>query len=192
VSPGDDFTTLLHASLDGDRAAFDRAFGVLYEELTRLASAQRRRWTGHETMSTTVLVHEAYLKLSGASAPVEDRAHFMALAARVMRQVLLNYAEAQHAAKRGGDVPVISLDTVALEGGTGEPLLSADDSGDVIALDEALKRLEKISERQARIVECRFFSGLSIPETAQALGISPATVKREWQLASDWLQRELS
>src|SRR5690349_2549041 len=104
-----DFSELLHASIAGDRAAFDRAFAVLYDELSRLASAQRRRWTGNETMSTTVLVHEAYLKLSGASTPVEDRAHFMALAARVMRQVLVNYAEAQQTAKRGGEAPVVSL-----------------------------------------------------------------------------------
>jgi RNA polymerase sigma factor (TIGR02999 family) len=191
VSHSHDFTVLLHASATGDRAAFDRAFSVLYDELTRLASAQRRRWTGNETMSTTVLVHEAYLKLSGSSATVDDRAHFMALAARVMRQVLVTYAEAQQAAKRGGDEPVLSLDTVALEG-TGGDMVGTHESGDVIALDDALKRLERVSERQARIVECRFFSGFSIPETAQALGISPATVKREWQVASEWLQRELS
>ena len=189
MSYGDDFTILLRASAAGDRGAFDRAFTMLYEELTRLASAQRRRWTGNETMSTTVLVHEAYLKLSGSPASVEDRAHFMSLAARAMRQVLVNYAEGQQAAKRGGDEPALSLDTLARDDGSRE---LAGDSSDVIAIDEALKRLERISERQARIVECRFFSGFSIPETAQALGISAATVKREWQLASEWLHRELS
>ena len=191
VSHPVDFTALLHASANGDRGALDRAFSMLYEELTRLASAQRRRWTGNETISTTVLVHEAYLKLSGSSAPIEDRAHFMSLAARVMRQVLVNYAEAQRTAKRGGESAVASLETAGI-GSDRVAMTLADDGHDVLALDDALKRLEQVSERQARIVECRFFSGLSIPETAEALGISPATVKRDWQTASEWLQRELS
>ena len=184
-------TTLLDAAGRGDRGSFDRAFSLLYDELSALARSQRRKWQGNATMSTSVLVHEAYLKLLGGaeSARWEGRRHFFALAAQVMRQVLVNYAEAQRAAKRGGEaerVPLEDVDGSVAAGGVG------DDGESILALHEALQRLAAENERQARIVECRFFAGLSIPETAEALGISPATVKREWQAASTRLHRELA
>lgn len=209
-------TLLLDAAARGDRSAFDRAFAVLYEELRALAHAQRRRWQGNETLDTRVLVHEAYLKLLGPSAAAdsavddgvagggprrwEGRRHFFALAAQVMRHVLVNYAEQQQAAKRGGDAQRVGLEALDTPPGANAPDASAafqvgpsvEEAEDVLSLHEALARLERREPRQARIIECRFFGGLSIPETAEALDISPATVKREWQAASAWLYAELA
>jgi len=207
-------TVLLDAAARGDRGAFDRAFAVLYEELRSLAQAQRRRWQGNETLETRVLVHEAYLKLLGPSEGTaavgsndgsprrwEGRRHFFALAAQVMRHVLVNYAEQQRTAKRGGDaqrVGLEALDTPPQVNGTAAPPPalqvgpSMEEAEDVLSLHEALARLEMREPRQARIIECRFFGGLSIPETAEALDISLATVKREWQAASAWLYAELA
>jgi RNA polymerase sigma factor (TIGR02999 family) len=189
---------LLEAAARNEPGAFDRAFALLYDELSRLAHAQRGRWRGNETLNTTVLVHEAYVKLA-PSAPSDDgggegarwsgRRHFFALAARVMRQVLVNYAEQQNAAKRGGGAERVPLE--ALEGPAGAAVLGDADAGQVLALNRALDRLAQADERRARIVECRFFTGMTIPETAEALGISPATVKREWQAASAWLREEM-
>ena len=216
---GEPLTLLLDAAARGDRSAFDRAFAVLYEELRSLAHAQRRRWQGNETLDTRVLVHEAYLKLvrpaegtgvdTAAGDPMPDdsprrwegRRHFFALASQVMRHVLVNYAEQQRTAKRGGDVQRVGLDaleTPAAATASAEPSAafqvgpSAEEAEDVLSLHEALARLEIREPRQARIIECRFFGGLSIPETAEALEISPATVKREWQAASAWLYAELA
>jgi len=193
-TPGEeDLAALLAAAAGGDRRAFDRAFAVLYDQLAQLARAQRRRWRGNETVNTAALLHEAYLKLAapyaedaGAASPRwEGRRHFFALAAQVMRHVLLNYAEAARAAKRGGDAR-----HVPLEAAEGEAL-SGEEADRIVAMHEALERLAQAEPRQARIVECRFFAGLSIPETAEALEISEATVKREWKAASAWLQGEL-
>jgi RNA polymerase sigma factor (TIGR02999 family) len=190
----DGLAQLLSAAAAGDRAAFDRAYALLYDELFVLARAQRKRWQGNETLGTTVLVHEAWLKLAGGrelepgERRWENRRHFFALAAQVMRQVLVNYAEARRAAKRGGDsvpVPLESFQSLAAGGGGEE------EAERILALHEALGRLATRDARQARIVECRFFAGLSIPETAEALGISAATVKRDWQAASAWLSAEL-
>ena len=183
--------TLLDAAGRGDRDAFDRAFALLYDELSVLARSQRRKWQGNETMSTSVLVHEAYLQLLGGGEPArwEGRRHFFALAAQVMRQVLVNYAEAQRAAKRGGEAERVPIEQVD---GSVAADAAGDDGESILALHEALQRLAAENERQARIVECRFFAGLSIPETAEALGISAATVKREWQAASVRLHRELA
>ena len=204
---------LLEAAAAGDRGAFDRAYALLYEELMTLARAQRRRWVGDDTLGTSVLVHEAYLKLLGPDASKPEgasdtgpaavrwngRRHFFALAARVMRQVLVTYAERQHAAKRGGDARRVELEdvdgapvTADAEWLGGAALVSPDEADQLLALHAALERLEARNERQARIVECRFFAGLPIPETAEVLGISPATVKREWQAARDWLHAELA
>ena len=218
-SDNERLTFLLDAAAHGDRLAFDRAFAVLYEELRSLAHAQRRRWHGNETLDTRVLVHEAYLKLvrpdEGAGAdpapgvPVADdrprrwegRRHFFALAAQVMRHVLVNYAEQQRTAKRGGDAQRVGLDALETPVGTNASTVppaafqvgpSAEEAEDVLSLHGALARLETREPRQARIIECRFFGGLSIPETAEALDISPATVKREWQAASAWLYAELA
>jgi RNA polymerase sigma factor (TIGR02999 family) len=204
-------TVLLAAAARGDRRAFDRAFALLYDELAVLARAQRRWWVGNETLSTTVLVHEAYLKLVGgeaaadaggdAAARWEGRRHFFALAAQVMRHLLVNYAERQRAAKRGGDARPVPLDALADPAAGATPDLdwlaefgpsTPEAAEEVLALHAALLRLEAEAPRQARIVECRFFAGLSIPETAEALGISAATVKRDWQVASEWLHREIA
>jgi len=198
VGPG--LPGLLAAAAAGNREAFDRAYALLYDELAALARAQRSRWRGNETLNTTVLVHEAYLRLAGTTGRDtddprwQDRRHFFALAARVMRQVLVNYAEAQHAAKRGGDrskVPLEALELMRPIAVTGVDANDTVEADRILALHEALERLAARDMRQARIVECRFFAGLSIPETAEALGISPATVKRDWQAASAWLSDQM-
>jgi RNA polymerase sigma factor (TIGR02999 family) len=178
-------TRLLAAMARGDRAAFDELFPVVYEALRDIARRQlRQERTGH-TLATTDLVHEAYLSLVGSQgASWNDRAHFLAVAARAMRHVLINHAVARAAQKRGGGRQQTTLDVDALP---------ADMPGEeMIALDEALRRLEARNERYGRIVECRFFAGMSIEETGAALDISPATVKRDWLLARAWLHRELS
>jgi RNA polymerase sigma factor (TIGR02999 family) len=182
-SPQADVTHLLEALQAGDGAAFDALFPLVYEELRGLARRQRRRWQGDETLNTTALVHEAYLKLVDQSrASWESRAHFLATAARAMRHIQINYARDRGAQKRGGDRPTLSLDEL------GERLhlevATADDDADLlVALDTALRELEQANERQSRIVECRFFGGMTIEETAEALGVSTASVSRGWALA---------
>lgn len=181
---------LLGRVREGDDRAFDTLVQILYRDLRGLARVQRRRWTGDYTMNTTALVHEAYLKLVGQESPDwRDRAHFLAVAATAMRQVLVNYAERRRAEKRGGGAPVVGIDAVEV----GEPFnpVAEGVAEEVIALHRALERLAERSERQSRVVECRFFAGLSIRDTAAALGVSPATVKRDWAVASAWLHREL-
>ena len=182
--PPDEITARLRAAHEGDREALDEVFTLVYEELRQRARAQRRRWSGDTTLDTTALVHEAYLKLvDQRSARWQDRAHFLAVAAKAMRHVLVNYAEQRRAAKRGGGAQHVPLDE-------NNPV-SEEVAEEVVALHEALDRLATVSERQARVVEARFYAGLSIDETAAALSISPATVKRDWQLASAWLHREI-
>ncbi len=186
-APDESIPDLLDRAASGDRSAFDRAFALLYDELATVAHAQRSRWTGQETLNTTVLVHEAYLKLAGRAArdgAWQGRTHFFALAAQVMRHVLVDHAEARRAAKRGGGADVLPLDDARV---AAEATAAAEDDR-VLALHAALERLASASPRQARIVECRFFAGLSIPETAEVLGVSPATVKREWAEASATLR----
>jgi RNA polymerase sigma factor (TIGR02999 family) len=179
-----EITERLRLAQQGDRAALDEVFTLVYDELHRLAQAQRRRWSGDSTLDTTALVHEAYLKLVGQpDAGWNDRGHFLAVASRAMRHLLVNYAERRRAAKRGGGATPVSLDDF-------NPV-SEEVADEVIALHEALERLAAVSDRQVRVVEARFYVGLSIDETAQALGISPATVKRDWQLAGAWLHREI-
>jgi RNA polymerase sigma factor (TIGR02999 family) len=180
-----EIAVLLQAASEGDSRALDELFDALYEELRRLAHAQRARWQGDTTLNTTALVHEAYLKLSRARRmTVVDRGHFFALASRAMRQVLVTYAERRRAQKRGGDAAVIPLDEA-------NPV-SSEQAGEILAIHRALDRLANVSERPVRVVECRFFAGLSVPETAEALGVSAATVKRDWTMASAWLRAELA
>lgn len=184
-------TALLAQSRKGDPSALQRIFPLVYDQLLQIARAQRRRRGGSETLSTTAIVHEAFLKLVGAERPeARDRAHFMAIAATAMRQILIDYARRQGALKRGGDARPLSIEQIeaALASGPG---FSEDKADALAALDRALARLRLHSERQSRLVECRFFAGMSIAETAEALGISPATVKRDWLLAQAWLYREL-
>ena len=184
-------TVLLAQVRAGDRSAMQRLFPIVYDELRRVAHGQRRRHAGHDTLNTTALVHEAFIKLVGHdAAQFRDRAHFMAVAATAMRQILIDYARRKTAAKRGGGEAMLSFDAIeaALESG---PAFSDEKAEALLALDRALQRLDQQSERQRRIVECRFFAGMSIDETAEALDISPATVKRAWSLAQAWLYREM-
>jgi len=184
MSSRDEITQLLRRASAGDRGAFDVVFSTVYEELHRLARSQRRRWEGNHTLDTTSLIHEAYLKLVDQDrASWNDLSHFLAVAARAMRHILVNYAERQRAAKRGGGQEPLPLE----EGNPLDPQAAEE----ILALHEALERLEAISERQARVVEARFFGGFTIEDTAALLGTSPATVKRDWALASSWLYREI-
>ena len=157
---------------------------LVYDELQDIAKQRMRKERSGHTLQATALVHEAYLKLvdqKGAS--WNDSGHFLAVAARAMRHLLVNYAERRRTAKRGGDAVTVSIDEF-------NPV-SEEAADEVIALHEALDRLATVNERQVNIVEARFLTGLSIEETADALAVSPATVKRDWQLASAWLHREI-
>ena len=157
---------------------------LVYDELRRIAAAYMRRERPGQTLQATALVHEAYLRLAGAGTPWHDKRHFVGIAARSMRQILVERARARGAQKRWGGLNRVSLtDSIAI---------AADQGGLLPALDDALTRLEQIDPEQARIVELRYFAGLSIEETADALGMSPATLKRRWALARAWLFRDLS
>ena len=184
-------TQLLGELADGNAAAVDALFSLLYDELRLIAHRQRRRWLGDHTMQTTALVHEAFLKLVDQDRiAAESRAHFLATVARAMRHILCNYARDQGAQKRGGAMEHVALDESRDDAA---PADSASEPSEVlIALDEALAQLERIDPRQGRVVECRFFGGLTIEETASALRISPRTVKRDWAMAQAWLHREMS
>ncbi len=177
-------TELMARVRSGDREAFDELCATLYDELHALAFVQRSRWEGDLTMGATAIAHEAYLKLASAvGSDWRDRAHFLAVAALAMRQVLLNYAQKRRARKRGGATPDLRLDEV-------NPA-APEIADEVLALDDALERLERISPRRTRVVEYRFFVGLQTREIAEVLGISSSTVEREWALASAWLRAEL-
>lgn len=175
----------------GDPHAVRRVFDIVYDQLRVLARMQRRRSSRPETLNTTALVHEAFVKLvRSGSLQANDRAHFMALAATSMRQILISYARRQCATKRGGGRTPLSfaeLEHTMMSGGAGG---EAGSEG-LIALDNALTRLGHHSERQQRVVVCRFFGSMSIEETAVALGVSTATVKRDWSMAQAWLYREM-
>jgi RNA polymerase sigma factor (TIGR02999 family) len=170
----------------------DKLLPIVYEELREVAGRQRRRWDADDSLNTTALVHETYLRLSGTSSMAwEDRPHFMCVAARAMRQILLDHAKRRQAAKRGGltrPVPLHEIEA-ALGGGSDASDAGADA---LVALDEALHRLQAHDPRQAQIVECRFYGGMTIDDTAIALGSSPATVKRGWAMAQAWLYGELA
>ena len=157
---------------------------LVYDELRRIAAAYMRRERPGQTLQATALVHEAYLRLAGAGTPWHDKRHFVGIAARSMRQILVERARARGAQKRWAELDRVSL-TDALA-------VAADPEGMMPALDDALARLERIDPEQARIVELRYFAGLNIEDTADALGMSPATLKRRWALARAWLHRDLS
>ena len=183
-------TQLLDAAQAGDPHALEDAFALAYDELKALAHRQRRRWHGNYTLNTTALVNEAYLKLVGSDAPdVEGRAHFFALASRAMRHILCNFARERSAQKRGGDVKKIALDEA--RAAPAAAAFTREQADTLSELDDALRRLEQIDPRQARVVECRFFGGLTVDETARALAVSPRTVKRDWAMAQAWLRREI-
>jgi RNA polymerase sigma factor (TIGR02999 family) len=186
MTPSGDVTDLLLASSRGDAAARDRLMTLVYDELRAIAHRQLRHERPGHTLQTTALVHEAYLKLVKLDRiEWQNRAQFFAIAAQAIRRVLVDYAVARQRKRRGGgEWRAVSLDDVAQ--------LSESQADEVLALDEALARLKTVYPRQARVVECRFFGGLSIDETAAALDTSAATVKRDWELARAWLNRELS
>jgi RNA polymerase sigma factor (TIGR02999 family) len=181
-----DVTALLLSWSGGERSAADRLIPAVYDELRRQAARAMRR-EGHEhTLQTTALVHEAYLRLVDQQrVQWRNRAHFFGIAAEVMRRVLVDHARARQAAKRGGGVQRITFGDALVASGEAE-------DADVLALHEALERLALLDPNQARLVELRYFAGLTIEESAEALGVSPATVKREWALARAWLRRELA
>jgi len=181
-------THLLVEWRQGNADARDRLLPLVYDQLHRLAARQLRRERPDHSVQPTALISELYLLLVQQHATTwENRAHFFALAAQLMRRILVDHARARHAEKRGGDMPTIALDE------TSEP--AAGDGADrviqVLAVDEALARLAALDAEQARIVELRFFAGLTVEETALVLNRSPRTVKREWRLARAWLRREL-
>lgn len=180
----DDTTELVLALRGGDRTALDRLFPHVYDELHRIAHRELARRRSDGGLRTTGLLHEAYLKLvDHARLDVEGRAHFLAVAATAMRHILIDHARAQRTLKRGGGWRRISLD---------EPPASGDGRFDqLIDLDAALARLERFDERLGRVVECRFFGGMTVEETATALEVSPRTVDRAWQKAKAWLYREM-
>ncbi len=166
-----------------DPPAADDLTPLVYDELRRLAGAYMRRERPGQTLQATALVHEAYLRLAGAGSPWKNRQHFIGIAARSMRQILVERARARGAQKRWAGLDRVSIsDSLAI---------AAQEEAMLPALDEALERLEAVDAEQARIVELRFFAGLSVEETADALALSPATVKRRWSLARAWLFREL-
>jgi RNA polymerase sigma factor (TIGR02999 family) len=176
----------------GDQDAFHALIPLVYQELRAIAHRQRRRWTGDETLGTTALVNEAFLKLcQQPGTRYVDRTHFLAVASRAMRQILIDSVRSKRAEKRGGGVQNLPLDEVQ-EVLQSFPVLKERDEDAILALNDALHRLESESERHARIVECRFFGGMTIEETGTALGIAPATVKRGWLVAQAWLRRELA
>lgn len=182
-SQPDTVTGLLQDWGRGDTAALDRLVPLVYGELRRLAASFLARERPDHTLQPTAVVHEAYLRLvDQRSVSVQDRSHFLAIAARVMRQILVDHARSRNAAKRGGGRPTLALD---------DTVLSGERDAELVALDQALSSLGALDERQSRIVELRFFGGLSIEETANAVGVSPATVKREWESARAWLRREM-
>ncbi len=178
-------TEMLDAWGRGDRAALDALVPTVYAMLHQQAERALRRQPDGHTLQPTALVHEAYVRLaSQPGAGANSRSHFFAVAAMVMRSVLVDHARARQRAKRGGDARALTL-------GAADGVAAPDAAVDVVALDEALDRLAVQDSRKARVVELRYFVGLSIEETAQALESSPATIKREWTAARAWLRREL-
>jgi RNA polymerase sigma factor (TIGR02999 family) len=184
-SPPGKVTELLLELSGGNRAVVDELIPFLYAELKRMAAAQLRAERPGHTLQATALVHEAYLKLvDQRQVNWQNRAHFFGVAAQVMRRILMDYAKGRAREKRGGDVHKTSLDEALM--------VSYDRAYELVEIDQALGRLEALDRRQAQVVEMRFFGGLSVEETAEALGVSAPTVKREWAMARAWLHRELS
>jgi len=178
-------TAMLHDWSDGKHEILDELLPLVYEELHRQASRYLRHERANHTLQTTALINEAYLKLIDQKVDWESRTHFFAIAAQAMRRILVDYAKNRHRAKRGGNDVKLPLEE-ALQVAAEE-----EKSMDLVALDEALTRLAEIDPKQARVVELRYFSGLSLEKTAEALHISRATAARDWSVAKAWLLREL-
>jgi RNA polymerase sigma factor (TIGR02999 family) len=185
TAPTPQVTQLLVDWRNGNQAAFDQLVPIVYGELRRIAKRQMNRERAGHTLQTTALVNEAYLRLiNQQNVDWQNRAHFFAIAAQVMRHLLVDHARSRQYAKRGGGAIQVSLDDGAA--------VTDGQSADILALHEALDRLAKVDERKARIVELRYFGGLSAEETGEVLGVSEITVKREWLKAKAWLFRLLS
>ena len=183
--PVDDISQLLRAWSDGDQLALDELTPIVYAELRRLAHRYMRGERPDHDLQTSALVNEAYIRLVDYKRMQwQNRAHFFAIAAQLMRRILIDRARKRYNSKRGGDVRKVSLDQAAI--------VSTGRSSDLVALDEALTDLEAIDQRKSKVVELRFFGGLNIEETAEVMSISPATVQREWSMAKAWLYREIS
>jgi RNA polymerase sigma factor (TIGR02999 family) len=183
-SPGE-VTQLLVDWGNGDKAALDRLTPLVHEELHRLAHRHMRLERPNHTLQTTALVNEAYVRLvDQRNLHWKNRAHFFSIASRLMRRILVDLARAHHGAKRGGGAPQVSLDEAAT--------VSQERAAELVALDEALTRLARMDERKSKVVELRFFGGMSVEETAEALGVSPITIKRDWSTAKAWLYREIA
>ena len=178
-------TALLAKARSGDPSALANVFPLIYEELHRLAEVQLRREPDGHTLSPTALVHEAYMRLVDDYTRMQwtGRAHFMSVAATAMRRILVDHARSHRSMKRGGGLRRVSLDSVELGTEERAELL--------IAIDDALVRLKELNARLAQVVECRFFGGMTEEETAEALGISPRTAKRDWAKAKSWLHKEI-
>jgi RNA polymerase sigma-70 factor, ECF subfamily len=185
MEPQGDITKLLNELGSGNREVFDAVFALVYDELRRMASAYMRQERQDHTLQTTALVNEAYVKLlSGKSAPWRTRLHFLAVAATVMRHILVDYARARGAARRGGNVTHVPLD--------GAAHVSPERAEEIIAIDGALQELARLDPRQSQVVELRYFGGLTIAETADFLGISADTVSRDWNAAKAFLYQRLN
>lgn len=180
-----DVTRLLADAAQGSAGAAERLFPVVYRELRRIAAVQMRGERSDHTLEPTALVNEAFLRLVGAAnLQPKNRSHFFAIAAQAMRRILVDHARRRGAQKRGsGDRPALLLDVADA---------TADPNGYVIALNEALHELEALDPRQARVVELRFFGGMTIEETADLMGVGHATIERDWKLAKAWLHRRIS
>jgi RNA polymerase sigma factor (TIGR02999 family) len=184
MSESQEVTMLLCALTNGEEGAASKLIPVVYDELRRLAGSYMRRERVDHTLQATALVNEAYLKLIEQRAVNwQSRAHFFGVAAQLMRRILLDYARGHTREKRGGEQKKVSLDEVFL--------FSEQQADELLAVDDSLNLLEKMDLRQARVVELRFFAGLSVEEAAEALGVSPKTVKRDWSVAKAWLYADL-
>ena len=183
-----EITNLLRRWCEGDADALDRLMPLVYDELRRMATRHLARETPGNTLQSTALVHEAFLKLvDQREVQWQNRAHFFGLAAQMMRRILVDHARHAHRAKRGGGVTPLPIESALLVSGAPAPAPI-----DVLALDEALSALDALDSRQARIVELRFFGGLTVDETAEVVGLSTSSIKREWAIAKAWLFRHIS
>ena len=186
MQDGGQITQLLNDWGDGSQAAADKLMPMVYEELRRQASRMLRKERPNHTLQTTALINEAYLKLVGQNdVEWQNRSHFFAIASVAMRRILVDHARERHAGKRGGVAENLPIDDVL-------QIAGKERSVDLVALDEALSRLARLDQRQAKVVELRYFSGLSIDETADVLGVSNATVRLDWSMAKAWLRQELT
>jgi RNA polymerase sigma factor (TIGR02999 family) len=187
MAPGSapDVTQLLANWSQGDQGALDKLMPLVYGELRRLASSHLRRERSNHTLQSTALVHEAFMRLvNQQDVQWRNRAHFYAIAAQMIRRILVDYARSQHAEKRGSGAVKLALDDAMA--------VPQQTDMDLLGLNDALDRLAELDARQSRIVELRFFAGLSIEETAEVMNLSPASIKREWNTARAWLFREMT